>query len=236
MWHDALLVAGKDLRIELRSKVALNQVLPFALVVVVLFGLALGQSGSARGTVSGASLANTAVLRGAAAGLFWVAVLLSTVLAVQRSFAIESADGARDGLRLSGLDPGGVFLGKAGATALQLLVLEVVLAVAASIVYDVRPAGAALLVATSVAATAGLAFLGTTYGALASGAKVRETLLPLLFFPVAAPVLLGATKAFDAAVAGTPGAGTSWLELLVVFALVYGSIGAVAFGPLLEDA
>jgi heme exporter protein B len=235
MWRDAALVAGKDLRIEVRSKVALNQVLPFALVVVVLFGLAIGQSTSSGGAASAASLANTGVLRGAASGLFWVAVLLSTVLAVQRSFAIESSDSARDGLRLSGLDPGGVFLGKAGAMSLELLVLELVLAVAAAVVYDVRPAGAALLVLTCVLATAGLAFLGTTYGALASGARVRETLLPLLFFPVAAPVLLGATKAFDAALSGRPGSATSWLELLAVFAVAYGAIGTVAFGPLLED-
>jgi ABC-type transport system involved in cytochrome c biogenesis permease component len=71
---------------------------------------------------------------------------------------------------------------------------------------------------------------------LSAGTRVRETLLPLLFFPVAAPVLLGATKAFDAAIAGTPRAGTGWLELLVVFALVYGAIGTAVFGSLLEDA
>jgi heme exporter protein B len=236
MWHDALLVAGKDLRIELRSKVALNQVVPFALVVVVLFGLAIGQSVGARGAALQDGLANTAVLRGAAAGLFWVAVLLSTVLAVQRSFAVENVDSARDGLRLSGLDPGGVFLGKAGATALLLLVLEALLAVVASFVYGVHPAGAVLLVATCLAATAGLTFLGTTYGMLSAGSRVRETLLPLLFFPVAAPVLLGATKAFDAAIAGKPGSGAGWLELLIVFALAYGAIGTAAFGSLLEDA
>ncbi|HTW99053.1 MAG TPA: heme exporter protein CcmB [Acidimicrobiales bacterium] len=236
MWRDAALVAGKDLRIELRSKVAVNQVIPFALVVVVLFGLAIGQSVSGRGVAEETGLANAGVLRGAAAGLFWVAVLLSTVLAVQRSFAVENADGARDGLRLSGLDPGGVFLGKAGATALQLLVLEVLVAAAAALVYGVHPAGLGLIVATCLFATAGLVFLGTTYGMLSSGSRVRETLLPLLFFPVAAPVLLGATKAFDAAIAGTPGAGRGWLELLVVFALAYGALGTAVFGSLLEDA
>jgi len=236
MWRDALLVAGKDLRIELRSKVALNQVLPFALVVVVLFGLAIGQSVSPHGEVSGGSLANAGVLRGAASGLFWVTVLLATVLAVQRSVTIESGEGARDGLRLSGLDPAGVFFGKAGAMAAEMLALEVVLAVVVAVIYDVHPAGIALLGLTCVLATVGLTFLGATYGVLASGSKVSATLLPLLFFPVAAPVLLAATKSFDAAVAGTPHAALGWLELLAVFALAYGALGAVAFGPLLEDA
>ena len=66
-------------------------------------------------------------------GLFWVVVLFSTVLAVQRSFAIESNDGARDGLRLSGLDPGGIFVGKACGRGCELLVLEVVLALVAAL-------------------------------------------------------------------------------------------------------
>ena len=59
-----------------------------------------------------------------APGLFWVAVLFCTVLAIQRSVSVESADGARDGLRLSGIDPAGLFLGKAAAVAAQLVVLE----------------------------------------------------------------------------------------------------------------
>ncbi len=235
MWRDALLVAGKDLRIELRSKVAVNQVVPFAVIVVLLFGLAIGQSVSPSGQALPGALANAGILRGAAAGLFWVAVLLSTLLAVQRSFAVESADGARDGLRLSGLDPGGIFLGKCGATMVLLVALEAVLALVAALVYDVHPAAGALLVATCILATAGLVFVGTTYGMLSSGTRVRETLLPLLFFPVGAPVLLAATKAFDAGLSGTPGAATSWIELLAVFAVAYGAVGTVAFGPLLED-
>ena len=44
MWRDAALVAGKDLRIEMRSRVATNQVAPFAVLVLVLFGFALDPS------------------------------------------------------------------------------------------------------------------------------------------------------------------------------------------------
>ena len=221
MWRDAALVAAKDLRVELRAKIGLNQVVPFALVVLVLFGLALGPS-------------NTE-LRSAAAGLFWVTVLFAAVLAVQRSFAIEAADEARDGLRLSGLDAGGIFLGKAAAVAVQLIVLELVLALVASLLFDTHLSGAGLLVGTCVAATAGLAAVGTIYGAVAMGTRVRETLLPLLFFPLVAPVLLAATKAWKEALAGTPSHGLGWLSVLGVFALAYLAIGTVAFGPLLED-
>ena len=221
MLRDAALVAGKDLRIELRSRVSLNQVGPFALAVLLLFGLALGP--------------DRQVLAPASAGLFWVAVLLSTILAVQRSYAIESADAARDGLRLSGLDPAGIFLGKAGAIVAQLLVLEVGLTIGVAFLYGAHLSGALALIAACCAGTLGLAAVGTLYGVVASGLRTRETLLPLLFLPVVAPVLLAATKAWDAALAGTPGRADGWLDVLVVFAVLYVAVGIVAFGPLLED-
>jgi heme exporter protein B len=221
MWRDALLVAGKDLRIEYRSRVTLNQIVPFALIVVVLFGLALGP--------------DKTMLEATASGLFWIAVLLVTVLAVQRSFAIESADDARDGLRLSGLDPGGIFVGKAGAIAVELVVLEVLLAVVASFLYDVHLTSALFLGAICVLATIGLSAIGTLYGAVAAGTRVRETLLPLLFFPVVAPVLLAATNAWKAGLAGAPSHGLHWLVLLGAFGISYVAIGSVAFGSFLED-
>ncbi|GAC1315458.1 MAG: hypothetical protein NVSMB12_11060 [Acidimicrobiales bacterium] len=222
MWHDAVLVAGKDLRIEARSRVATNQIAPFAFLVLMLFAFALD--------------ADHAVLVKTAAGLFWVAVLFCALLAVQRSAAIEAADGARDQIRLSGLDPAGMFLGKVAAVAAQLLALEVLLGVGVVVLYDSRVHGAPLIAATCITATLGLAAAGTLYGSLAAGLKVRETLLPLLLLPVAAPVLLAATKATQAAIDGTPGDGAGWLRLLTVFAVVYLTFGVVAFGSLLEES
>ena len=69
----------------------------------------------------------------------------------------------------------------------------------------------------------------------AAGLKVRETLLPLLLLPVAAPVLLSATEAWQAAIAGHPGDGTEWLRILAVFAVIYVAFGVLMYGSLLED-
>ena len=113
-------------------------------------------------------------------------------------------------------------------------------------VSSVRPSGVVLVVATCLAATCGLAFVGTLYGGLAAGAKGRETLLPLLLLPVVAPVLIGATRAFEAAFGTREGDGIRkgvevadgwpWVGLLAVFAAVFGVAGLLAFGPLLEEA
>ena len=222
MFHDAALIAGKDLRVELRSKVTLQQVAPFAVLVLILFGVALDPD---RG-----------VLVRASSGLFWVAVLFCALLAIQRAFTIEAADGGRDALRLSGLDPAGIFLGKAAAIAVQLIALEVILAIGVVVMYGVEVTGWPLLLATCGAATAGLAAAGTLYGVLAAGLRVRETLLPILLLPVLAPVLIGATKAFEAALGGAAADGWPWCGLLVVFALLYLTFGTLAFGTLLEES
>ena len=221
MLRDAALVAGKDLRIEARSRVTANQIAPFAVLVLVLFAFALEPD---RG-----------LLTRAAAGLFWLAVTFSALLAIQRSFALESADGGRDGLRLSGLDPAGIFFGKAGAVGVELLALEVLLGAGVVLLYDVPLRGAGLLAVTCLAATAGLAAAGTVYGVLAAGVRVRETLLPLLLLPVVAPVVLAATRASEAALGQATADGWPWVRLLGVFAVVYAAVGALAFGPLLED-
>jgi heme exporter protein B len=219
--RQALLVAGKDLRIEARSRVALNQVVPFGAVVLVLFAFALDPD---RG-----------LLPRVAPGLFWVAVLLAGLLATSRTFAVEAENGARDGLRLSGLDGAAVFAGKGLAVAAQLLVLEVILGLGVVVLYDLRLHHGLILVAASLVATVGLAAAGTVYGVLAAGLRVRETLFPLLVLPVVAPVMLGATRAWEAALAGSPSEAWPWVQLLAVFAVIYVTMGWLAFGPLLEE-
>ena len=222
MLADARLVLAKDLRLELRSRVILNQVVPFALLVLVLFAFALDP--------------DRRILRQATPGLFWLAVLFSTILAISRSFTLETADGVVDALRLSGLDPSGIFLGKVAGIALNLLALEVVLLGGVTLFYGAVPSGPLLLTCTCLAATAGLAAVGSLYGVLAAGLRVRDSLLPLLLLPVVAPVLIAATEAFSAAYDRSSGDGWRWFGLLVVFALIYLAIGIFAFDPLLEEA
>ena len=224
-WRIARLVAAKDLRIEARSRVVTNQVLPFAALTMVMFAFALD---------------NDSVLERVAPGLVWLATLFAVLVVVQRSFGVETADGALDALQVAGVRPAGIFLGKSIALAAQLAVLEVLLLVAAVVLYkaEVPAEGVVLLVVTFVAATLGLSFVGTLYGGLAAGAKGRETLLPLLLLPVVAPVLIGATRATEAAL-GTNGASSSegwpWVGLLALFAVLFGAGGTIAFGSLIDE-
>jgi heme exporter protein B len=218
-------VAAKDLRIELRSRVVTNQVLPFSGLVMVMFAFALD---------------NDDVLQRTAGGLIWLATLFSLFILVQRTFAVETYDGALDSLRVAGVNPQGIFIGKSVALFVQLLILESVLFVAAVVLYrvNVNGSGAVLLVTCVLCATAGLAFVGTLYGGLTAGARGRETLLPLLLLPVVAPVLICATRATESAFRSggvTVGEGWPWVAVLAVFAAVFGLGGLLSFGSLIEE-
>jgi heme exporter protein B len=220
--QEAVLVAGKDLRIEARSRVTAQQILPFGLVVLLLFAFALDPDRGVLSTV--------------APGLFWITVLLGVLLAVGRAYSIEADNGARDGLRLSGLDSAALFLGKAGAVAIELVALEALLAAGVVVLFNVGLGGVAPLLLSTLAATVGLAAAGTLYGVLAAGLRVRETLLPVLLLPVVAPVLLGATRAWESAISGATGDAWPWVALLGIFAVLFTGLGMLAFGALLEES
>jgi heme exporter protein B len=189
-------------------------------LVLVLFAFALDPDGP--------------LLERATPGLYWITILFVAVLAIARSAAVDEAGGVRDALRLSALDPAGVFVGKALAVAAELAALELLLGAGVVVLYGADPAAVGLLAATCLAATVAVASTGTLYGALVSGLRVRETLLPLLLLPVLAPVLIGATRAFESALGGVPGDGWPWCGLIAAFAVFYSVAGALAYGTLLE--
>ncbi|MDG2111979.1 MAG: heme exporter protein CcmB, partial [Actinomycetota bacterium] len=215
MLRDAWLIARKDLTIEWRSRITIGQVAPLGLLILVVFAFAFD--------------ANAALLAAGAGGLYWVAVLFGGVLLVQRSFDVEGEDGNQDALRLSGIEPGSIFLGKAAALMVQLITLELVLGAGVIVFFDVGVERWGLLLCSGCGGTLAFAVCGTLYGALASGVRVRDTLLPLLLIPVVAPVLLAGTRAYETAFGVSTGAGWNWTGLLFVIAAVYTAVGLVAF-------
>ncbi len=220
MWRDALLIATKDLKIEFRSKVTLNLILPFAFVVLIIFAFALDTS--------------PGTLQKVAPGLFWLAVLFSSIFSVDRAVAIESDDNAGDGLLVYGVDPGGIFLGKVISVFVQLFLLEIFLLLGVVVLYGPKIGGWLLMLASALFATIGLCAAGVTYSQLASGSRAKQTLLPLLLVPVVSPVLLAATKAWQDAFAAASSLEDPWLRLLIVFAVVYLALGAIFYSSILE--
>lgn len=219
---EIIAIAGKDLRIELRSKVVASQVLPFALIVLVLFGLALD--------------ADRVTLRTFTPGLFWVAVLFASLLAIQRSVSVETASSAFESLRMSGTPGWKIFVGKAAAVTVQLLAVEAAMLVGVVVLYRASIGDLVLIVTASIAATIAIATAGSLYGVLAVGMGVRDTILPMLLLPVLAPVLVAATRAFDGGLGTVAVNGWTWCALLAFFAVIYSGVGSAAYAVVMEDA
>jgi heme exporter protein B len=220
----AWLVARRDLFVEWRSRVALNQVLPFAGIVLVMFGFAID---------------DTTLMERIAPGLVVLATTFALLTLVQRAYAVETEDGALDALRTAGVPPSALFWGKTVALAVQLAVLAAVLLGLAVLLFgsEVRPSAVSMLIGIWLTAALGLAAVGTLYGGLAAGVRGRETLLPLLLLPVVAPVLIGATRAVEAAlgVEREVSDGWPWVGLVAVFTAVFCAGGTVAFGYLIDE-
>ncbi|HAQ04816.1 MAG: heme exporter protein CcmB [Acidimicrobiales bacterium] len=214
LFTDIGLIAGKDLKIESRSRVLTNQVAPFALMILVLFGIALD--------------ADQQSLRNFASGLFWISVLLCSLMAISRSMTIERDDDALAGLSLSGVDPIAIFLGKTCAIAIQLLVLEIFLGLGIVLLYRSEIEDLWLLVSTGLFACIAISALGTIFGFLASGLGVRETLLPILLLPLLLPVLIGATRAFDDALGVAAVNGWNWFAFVAGLTIILTGVGAGA--------
>jgi len=220
MMSIAWLVAKKDLRVEWRSRVILWQVLPFGVIALILAGLALGPA--------------TATLRHAAPGLFYVVVLLVALLAIGRSQSIEASVGTRTSVRMLGLDPAGVFLGKSLALLVELAVTSAVLLTGVVVFFHVRAQGALEATPSIVVALAAVACAGTIYGSLVADSSVQTTLLPIIVLPPLAGVLIAGEEAFASALTGS--SATRWVVFLAAAAVAYAALGVLLYGVAEESS
>lgn len=214
MWRIAVLVAAKDLRVEWRSRVLLWQILPFAIIALLLCGLAVGP--------------NVSAMRQAAPGLFYLVTVLATLLLIGRSRAIEAPSGTASSVRMLGLDPSGVFLGKALALFVELTVTATLLLGGVVLVLHAPLAGTAQAAPGVVLALGAMAAAGTTYGALVGDSRAHVTLLPIIVLPPFAAILIVGEKAFAAALSG--GAVARWLVFLSLAFAAYAAVGLLFYG------
>lgn len=216
-------IARKDLAIEWRTGEMLSSLFLLALLVILVFAFALEPE-----RLAGAEVA---------AGLFWATLLLAGTLALNRSFLIEREAGAWTALALLPIDRGSIFLGKVLANLVVFLVAAAGLLPLTAILLGTRglspsPALAAALPLGVV----GMATIGTLCAAIASRSRAREVLLPVLAFPLLAPLLIGAARATAGALVGRGIAElASWLLLLLAFDIVFLVAGWLCFDYVLEE-
>jgi heme exporter protein B len=221
----AWLIARKDLLIEFRTRSAFFAALVFALMAVVIFRFSWDPT-----AVPALDLAP---------GVLWVIFVFSGLLGLHRSFGVEEADRAIDGLLAAPIAREALFAGKALANLVFVAAVQLVAVPAVALFYDlplldgdVLP-GLALI---TVLATIGLVAVGTLFSAMTTNTRLAELLLPMLALPFFVPVVTPAALATAKLLAGRP-LDELWgmLRLLVGFDIVFLTACTLAFPYTLED-
>ena len=216
-----LVLVWKDILLELRSRDIIVSVLVFGFLVVVVFNFALNVTPQR--------------VTELAPGILWVAFAFAGILAMNRAFVLEKEQGGLDGLLLSPVSRDAIFLGKALTSFLFMLIVEAALLPVFAALLNFS-AFSFTLILTIVLATLGFATVGTLFSAIAVQTRSREIMLPVLFFPIILPVIIGAVEASSRAIGGESAIGLGrWLPLLAVFDVLFLVICPWVFSVVVEE-
>lgn len=212
----------KELLLQWRTRGQLMAVFVFGAAALLLFSFAIGPDASALRTFS--------------AGFLWLGLLLSSTLTLADSFHAEMENRALEGLLLLPSDPHAMYYAKAIANWLQLTLLGIALVPVMVVLYDAGTTRIPMLVLVIVLGAAGLSAPGTLYAAMTAQIRAKQTLLPLLLFPLIVPALLASVMATSFVILGDPmGQARSWITLLASFDLIYWSLCGLLYGRVVED-
>lgn len=214
---------------ELRTKEMLTSMTLYTLLTLVIYQIALSQSGSAFD------------IRLIAAGLVWLAFVFTSMLGLNRSLVHEKDQGCLEALLLSPVDRPVIFFAKAVGNLIFLLIVEVVTVPVFAVAFmSGRPIVGPfwMLVLSALVGSLGIAGVGTFLATMAVNARGGSFILSVLFIPLMYPALLAAVAGSSAVVLGTEGyvsvfwqavgmgAGIDAIMLLAVYGLYEFVVGA----------
>jgi len=198
---------AKDLRLEWRSKDAINSMLFFALLVVVVFSFSFDPNAEESRQIAG--------------GLIWVAFLFAAVVALNQTWARELRNQVLDAYRVSPAPANSLFLAKALGNFIFVTVLEALMTPLFIIFYKLRALGPAWqLIPVALLGTWALVVNGTFFAAISLRTRSREIMLPLLLFPISLPAILGLVNATTFILTGEYSA-RFWIVLLATYDVIF---------------
>ncbi len=201
---DVAALLRKDLLLELRARETIPAMAIFVLAALTVFHFALPSGSSDL----------------AADGLLWIAILFTALLGLSRAFVAEREQGVLDGLVMSPCDRSAIWLSKTLSALIFLVLVEAIALPAFSVFFS--PVSLTTVAAVALA-DIGLCTVGTLLAAMAVASRTRELLLPLLFLPLALPIVVGGVGASVTANGGR------YLGFLLVYDLVFAIICWASF-------
>ncbi len=211
---------AKDLRLEWRSKDAINGMLFFSLLVVVLFSFAFDPT--------------MAVSRQIAGGILWVALLFASTTALNQTWTRELRHQVLDAQRMAPSPASALFLAKVLANFLFVTMIQVVLGPLFVIFYNLHALGQGWWMAVVLPlGTLALVVNGTFFAALSLRTRNREMLLPLILFPVSIPALLAMVQSTSAILTGESDPGL-WINMLAGYDIIFMTLCLLMFETILN--
>lgn len=224
MSRAAATILRKDIAVELRTREFVPAMALFSVSVFVLFHFGLAR-GALEPEVAG--------------GVLWVTLLLAAVLGIGRLFVGEREAGGMEALLLAPIDRTAIWIAKAAALFLYLVLLEIVAVPAFAVLLLGPGLGAALpyLAPTLLLADAALAAVGALVAALAAESRARELVSALMFLPLVVPVVVAGARATGPLLADgrAPEELGRWLGFLGIYTLLFVLLSVAVFDYLLED-
>ena len=220
-WRKVAAITWKDALAEMRTKEIISAVLVFTLLVIVIFNFAFGTSPD--------------VVKQVASGMLWVTFAFAGVLSLNRSFIMEKEEGCLEGLMVSPVSREVIYVGKMLGSLLFMLVIEAVALPMFAFFFNLDVISVRQIVIIFLT-TVGFVSVGTLFSALAVNTKARELVLPILFFPIVAPIIISAVKASELALSGEPWSGLySWLQVIVAFDVIFLVVSFLIFAFVIEE-
>ena len=216
-----VVVAWKDILLEIRTRDIVVSGLVFAFLVVVVFNFALDVTPQAVDRL--------------APGMLWVAFAFAGVLAMNRAFVLEKDRGSLEGLLLTPVSRDSIYFGKLVSTFLFMLVVEAALLPVFGVLFNFSAFSVGLILAILLA-TLGFATVGTLFSAIAVHTRSREIMLPVLFLPIIVPVIIAAVESSAGSIGGSSSVSVArWLGLIAVFDVVFLAVCPWVFGLVVEE-
>lgn len=220
-------ILWKDIMVEIHSRELLSAMLVFAFLVILIFNFALELDTKVRSNVT--------------SGILWVTFTFAGILGLNRSMATEKDRGCLDGLMLSPVDRGVIYVGKTLGNLVFMLVVEAIVLPVFSVLYNInlfQPG----LVLVILLGSEGYVAAGTLLSGMAVQTRTRDIMLPILLFPIIIPLLIAAVKASNGFLAGSmvpQGIQMEeiwpWLNLLLAYDVIFTTVSYLVFEYVLED-
>ena len=214
-------VVWKDRRAELRSRELFSAMLVFSALMIIIFNFALELDVRVRQSVT--------------SGVLWSTFAFAGTLGLNRSMAIEKDRGCLDGLLLAPVDRSAIYFGKVISNLAFMLIVEVIIVPAYSLLYNINLFIPGLLLIILLGSI-GYAAVGTLLATMSTQTRTRDILLPILLLPVAFPLLLAAIKASSGFLTGA-----DWeeillpLNLLIAYDVIFIAVAFMVFDSVVEE-